>query len=89
MKFIAQGIRSHWGVESMHWSLDVAMNEDQSRLRMGKGAENFSRLRRIALNKLKAWQPMKPNGKPLKVGLKIKQQMCGWNPNLLQDVLLA
>lgn len=88
-EFFAQGIRSHWGVESMHWSLDVAMNEDQSRLRMGKGAENFSRLRRIAMNKLKDWQPMKPNGKPLKVGLKIKQQMCGWNPNYLKDVLLA
>jgi predicted transposase YbfD/YdcC len=88
-KFFAQGIRSHWGVESMHWNLDVTMNEDQSRLRMGNGAENFSRLRRIAINKLKSWQPLKPNGKPLKVGLKIKQQMCGWNPKCLMEILLA
>ena len=88
-RFFAQGIRSHWSVESMHWSLDVGMNEDQSRLRVDKGAENFSRLRRIAMNRLKDWQPKKPNGKPLKVGLKIKQQMCGWNPNCLFEVLSA
>jgi len=86
-KFFAEGIRQHWGVESMHWSLDVAMNEDQSRVRMGKGAENLSRLRRIAINKLKDWQPRKPNGKPLKIGLKLKQQMCGWNPQYLLEVL--
>jgi predicted transposase YbfD/YdcC len=88
-KFFADGIRSHWGVESMHWSLDVAMNEDQSRVRMDAGAENLSRLRRIAINKLKSWQPRKPNGKPLKIGLKLRQQMCGWNPKYLFDVLSA
>jgi len=86
-KFFADGIRKHWGVESMHWSLDVGMNEDQSRVRVGKGAENLSRLRRIAINKLKDWQPKKPNGKPLKIGLKLKQQMCGWNPKCLFEVL--
>lgn len=88
-KFFAAGIRNHWGVESMHWSLDVSMNEDQSRLRADNGAGNFSRLRRITINKLRRWQPMKPNGKPLKVGLKIKQQMCGWNVKCLLEALLA
>jgi predicted transposase YbfD/YdcC len=88
-KFFAGGIRGHWGIESMHWSLDVGMNEDQSRVRMGKAAENLSRLRRIAINKLKDWQPMKPDGKPLKVGLKIKQQMCDGNPECLFAVLSA
>jgi predicted transposase YbfD/YdcC len=88
-KFFADGIRNHWGVESMHWSLDVSMSEDQCRLRVDNGAENFSRLRRISINKLKRWQPMKPNGKPLKVGLKIKQQMCGWNVKARMEALLA
>jgi predicted transposase YbfD/YdcC len=86
-KFFGKGIRNHWGVESMHWSLDVAMNEDQSRVRVDHGAENLSRLRRIAINKLKDWQPKKPNGKPLKIGMKLKQQMCGWNPKCLLEVL--
>jgi predicted transposase YbfD/YdcC len=88
-RFFAEGIRCHWGVESMHWSLDVSMNEDQSRLRMGDGAENFSRLRRTALNQLKRWQPKKSNGKPLRVGLKTKQQMCGWSRKALAEALLA
>jgi predicted transposase YbfD/YdcC len=27
--------RAHWGIENrLHWVLDVAMNEDQSRARM-------------------------------------------------------
>ncbi len=88
-KFFGEGIRNHWGVESMHWSLDVAMNEDQCRVRIGEAAENLSRVRRIAINKLKTWQPKKPNGKPLKIGLKLKQQMCGWNPKCLLEILSA
>jgi len=89
-KRMAQGIRSHWGVENgLHWCLDVSMNEDQCRLRVKHGAENFSRLRRIALNKLKRWQPMKSNGKPLKIGLRLKQQSCGWSRKFLLDALLA
>jgi predicted transposase YbfD/YdcC len=89
-QLIGDGVRSHWGVENgLHWCLDVAMNEDGSRIRMDNGAENFSRLRRIALNKLKRWQPMKPNGKPLRVGIRIKQQMCGWSRQSLIQALLA
>jgi predicted transposase YbfD/YdcC len=89
-KRMAEGIRSHWGVENgLHWCLDVSMNEDQCRLRVEHGAENFSRLRRIALNKLKRWQPMKSNGKPLKIGLGLKQQACGWSRKFLIDALLA
>jgi predicted transposase YbfD/YdcC len=44
-------VRGHWGVENnLHWSLDVAFGEDQARMRQGNAAENFSILRRIALN---------------------------------------
>ena len=89
-QLIGEGVRSHWGVENgLHWRLDVAMNEDSSRIRMDNGAENFSRLRRIALNKLKRWQPKKANGKTLKVGIAIKQQMCGWSRESLLQALFA
>ena len=89
-RFMAEGIRGHWGIENgLHWQLDVSMNEDQCRLRKGSGAENFSRLRRIALNKLKRSEFIKPNGKTLKVGVRIKQQMCGWSRNFLLQTLLA
>jgi len=88
--FFARGIREHWGVENgLHWRLDVQMDEDQCRLRKNHGAENFSRLRRLALNKLQRAQMLKDNGKPMKIGLKLKQQACGWSREFLLQALMA
>ena len=78
---IGQMIRSHWGIENkLHWSLDVSFGEDDSRIRKGFGAENVSRLRRIALNLLK-------QEKTAKCGIKIKQHKAGWDEKYLQKIL--
>ena len=46
-----QVVRSHWGIEnSLHWPLDVVMNEDQDRNRLGNGPENLTILRHMAIN---------------------------------------
>jgi predicted transposase YbfD/YdcC len=46
--------RGHWGIENkVHWSLDVTFREDTLRNRIGYSAENFSRIRRLALNLLR------------------------------------
>ena len=43
--------RAHWGVEnSLHWVLDVTMNEDQARNHKDHGPRNIALLRRLALN---------------------------------------
>jgi len=43
--------RAHWGVEnSLHWVLDVTMNEDQARNHKDHGPQNMALLRRLALN---------------------------------------
>jgi predicted transposase YbfD/YdcC len=43
--------RSHWGVENrLHWRLDVVMNEDQDRSRLGNGPHNLAVLRHMAIN---------------------------------------
>jgi len=43
--------RAHWGVEnSLHWVLDVTMNEDQARNQKDHGPQNIALLRRLALN---------------------------------------
>ena len=43
--------RAHWGVEnSLHWVLDVTMNEDHARNRKDHGPQNIALLRRLALN---------------------------------------
>ncbi|MGI9158432.1 MAG: ISAs1 family transposase [Saprospiraceae bacterium] len=48
-------IRSHWNVENqLHWSLDVIFGEDKSRERVRNAAQNFSTIRKMALNLLKA-----------------------------------
>jgi predicted transposase YbfD/YdcC len=43
--------RSHWGIENrLHWRLDVIMNEDQDRTRLGNGPQNLAVLRHMILN---------------------------------------
>ena len=82
-KRIGQYIRGHWGVENnLHWQLDVSFNEDQRRLRKGHGAENFSRLCRMALNLLK-------HEKTAKCGIANKRKKCGWEDDYLLKVLQA
>ena len=73
--------RQHWGVENgLHWVLDVQFREDDRRIRRGWGAENYSRLTRIALNLLKA-------DKTLKVGIKSKRLNAGWDHDYLLGLL--
>ncbi len=44
-------VRRHRGVENrLHWRLDVVMNEDQDRTRMGNGPHNLAVLRHMAPN---------------------------------------
>jgi predicted transposase YbfD/YdcC len=38
----------------MHWSLDTALNEDASRIRVDDRAEAFFRIRQMVLNLLKS-----------------------------------
>jgi len=70
-------IRGHWSVENnLHWQLDVSFAEDQRRIRKGNGAENFSRLSRIALNLLK-------RDKSVQIGIKGKRLNAGWDHDYL------
>lgn len=76
-------VRSHWGIENeLHWCLDVAFREDDSRVRKGDGAQNFSILRRLALNLLR-------REKTAKIGLNGKRLKAGWDDDYLLRVLAA
>ena len=47
-------VRGHWSIEnSLHWVLDVAMREDEARMRKDHSAENMAVMRHIAVNLLK------------------------------------
>jgi predicted transposase YbfD/YdcC len=51
---IATAIRGHWGVEAMHWMLDVQFKDDLSRYRQGFGAKNMAVVRRFSLDLVRA-----------------------------------
>jgi predicted transposase YbfD/YdcC len=73
-------VRSHWGVENrLHWTLDVAMNEDQMRNRRDNGPENLAVLRHMALNVLRK--------DTRKASLRSKFNIAGWDESYLLSLL--
>lgn len=78
---IGHAIRSHWSVENkLHWQLDVSYGEDGCKIRKDNGAENFSVIRRVTLNLLKA-------DKKTKAGIKNKRSKAGWNKDYMLEIL--
>jgi predicted transposase YbfD/YdcC len=76
-----QVIRGHWDIENkLHYALNVSFAEDQSRIRKGHAAENFSRIRRIALNLLRRETTKKR-------GIKGKGLAAAWDHDYLLKLL--
>ena len=75
-----QVARQHWGIKnSLHWRLDVVMNEDQDRTRMGHGPHNLAVLRHMAIN------AMQKEGS--KGSLRGKFKRAGWDDDYLFRLL--
>ena len=63
----SKAARMHWGVESMHWSLDVTFKDDQNQTRLSAAAQNLAVVRRIVFNTLKQETQVRPKlSKPKK-----------------------
>ena len=82
-QMLGQAVRDHWGIEnSLHHVLDVSFHEDDSRVRRGHGPENLSRLRRIALNRLKAADHLTK-----RKSIKGRRKIAGWDHQFLLNLL--
>jgi predicted transposase YbfD/YdcC len=63
----AMAARHHWGVESMHWSLDVTFGDDRNQTREGVAAQNLAMVKRLVFNTLKNENKVRPKmSKPKK-----------------------
>lgn len=78
---LLHSVRAHWQIENrLHWVLDMAFREDESRVRKNHAPQNLAILRHIALNLLK-------RETSLKVGVKAKRLRAGWDEQYLLKVL--
>jgi predicted transposase YbfD/YdcC len=80
-KRFAEAVRGHWAIEnSLHWVLDVTFDEDHSRTRNRRIADNLSWLRRFAISLLKRH--------PSKDSIIGKSRKAGWSNDFLMEVLM-
>lgn len=74
-------VRAHWGIENeLHWTLDIAFDEDRCRVRKDHGPENLAVLRHLALNLLK-------HEKTCHRSIQGKRLLAGWKNDYLLKVL--
>lgn len=78
-KRFSEVVRGHWGIESMHWILDVTFSEDQTRTRQRILANNLSWVRRFAITLLKRH--------PEKDSIRGKMIRCLMDTSFLSEVL--
>jgi len=78
---VLQAVRSHWSIENcLHWVLDMAFREDESRVRKDHGDENLAVLRHIALNLLR-------QDTATRLGIHGKRLKAGWDTQYLARLL--
>jgi hypothetical protein len=74
-------VRSHWEIENgLHGCLDVTFGEDASLICLRHAAQNFTFLRRLALNLFRANQSRS-------ISLPRKLKTAAYNPDYLASAL--
>ena len=74
--------RGHWGIEnSLHWVLDVAFREDESRTRTGHAGANMAMIRRVAVTLLRRVEG--------KSSIQTRRLTAAWDDELMLKVVQA
>ncbi|MFN4322896.1 MAG: ISAs1 family transposase, partial [Aeromonas media] len=80
---LPSAVRGHWAIEnSLHWVLDVVMNEDACQIYRGDAPQILACARHMAQNMLRAETSRKAS-------LRKKQQFAGMSSPYLEKVLDA
>ena len=86
-KQAAEAIRGHWAIENVcHWSLDVTLGEDESRISDGYAVENLSLVRSMVLAALKQREGKLSKFGKKKLSMAAIQRVCGWDGETLLEV---
>jgi predicted transposase YbfD/YdcC len=77
---LGEAIRSHWSIENhLHWTLDVAFDEDSRPIRDEHSAQNWALVTRLALMILKRH--------PDRLSINLKRKRAGWEPEYVGELL--
>ena len=80
-KRFAAAARGHWAVENnLHWTLDIAFREDDSRVRSGHAPANLAIIRRLALSLIK-------QDRNRKIGIKASRKRAGWDMEYIKKLI--
>lgn len=79
-ELFASAVRGHWSIENkLHWVLDMAFREDESRARIKNLAANLATLKHISFNILKKLD--------IKPSIRVRRKLAGWDNNFMFNVL--
>jgi len=71
----SHSVKGRWEIKnSLHWTLDVAFNEDQCRIRKDNTPENLAVIRHMSVNLLSGV-------KSVNLGVRNKRLKAGWDNN--------
>jgi predicted transposase YbfD/YdcC len=74
-------IRSHWGVESMHWVMDMVFRDDECRVRTDHAPANFTTIKHMAHNLIRK--------APGKDSLRLRRKVAAWDDDFLASLIAA
>ena len=74
-------IRSHWGVESIHWVMDMVFRDDECRVRTDHAPANFTTIKHMAHNLIRK--------APGKDSLRLRRKVAACDDDFLASLIAA